>query len=249
MKDFCAAVNNSTGKKISIDTLRQLIPNDEKRFEIKYSIVEVPLDNDDRRFTYNHKKRPFIVLTKIPSQKIYRGVFTTSNLASRLYTKTNLQKYKLIIGAEYDLPKKSLVEHKFFKRIPYKNVLEDYGMLGEKDTLKLIKYTCLSHSVNLDISKNMNVIDVGDVISIAKKNYFIYKVTDEAVEGINIEKVLDGIKFRENAEYFRCCGEIYFINYKDRLVLNNNDNLLLVDSFPSSTVEVVKEKKYLKERK
>lgn len=131
MKDFCAAVNNSTGKKISIDTLRQLIPNDEKRFEIKYSIVEVPLDNDDRRFTYNHKKRPFIVLTKIPSQKIYRGVFTTSNLASRLYTKTNLQKYKLIIGAEYDLPKKSLVEHKFFKRIPYKNVLEDYGMLGE----------------------------------------------------------------------------------------------------------------------
>lgn len=64
-----------------------------------------------------------------------------------------------------------------------------------------------------------------------------------------IEKVLDDIKFRENAEYFRCCGEIYFINYKDRLVLNNNDNLLLVDSFPSSTVEVVKEKKYLKERK
>ena len=170
MKDFCAAVNNSTGKKISIDTLRQLIPNDEKRFEIKYSIVEVPLDNDDRRFTYNHKKRPFIVLTKIPSQKIYRGVFTTSNLASRLYTKTNLQKYKLIIGAEYDLPKKSLVEHKFFKRIPYKNVLEDYGMLGEKDTLKLIKYTCLSHSVNLDISKNMNVIDVGDVISVDEKN-------------------------------------------------------------------------------
>ena len=162
MKDFCAAVNSSINKCISIDVLRYLIPNAEKRFEIKYSLVDVPLSDNDKRFTYRHRKRPFIIMSKIPSKKIYRGVFTTSNLANKIYTKTDLQKYKFIIGPKYDLKKESLVEHRFFKTVPYRNILEDYGMLSEKDTLRLIKYSCLSHSVKVSINNNGKVLEVGD---------------------------------------------------------------------------------------
>jgi len=215
----------------------------------EYDIVIVKMTKeevDERNIDINHQIRPFVVVKKEEKTNSVKGYYLTSNLHQKYFSKNRFRGMKIILSeSKYNLHKSSLLSYIQQIDLPYENILRYIDSLEIEDIGKLKKYRSIIAN-NPIISNNKDkIIEIGDIILKSGFKYLIYQVDNTNYYGYLIQRSKDIVDIEENHNYIEYLGKIYYIDYRNNKIFDNEQVVCIVDKFSKEIVDRIKHNKKL----
>ncbi|MBE6157819.1 MAG: hypothetical protein E7160_03400 [Firmicutes bacterium] len=184
----------------------------------------------DKTMEESHKIRPFLIVDSDSTD--YTGYYMTSNLKNFHFNKPWFSKYKSVISNNrYNLKKPSIVLLGNTVTVSDDEVLNYIDTLGESDYIRVLKNAGLYAKRKVNISGMY--IDIGDVIDVEDRKYFIYQKDNTYLYGFLIKN--KGLVWKSNVDfdndfnYFRSGNDLYRVFYDSNIKVPVKDNYLVTD--------------------
>lgn len=213
-----------------------------------YDIVLVKMTDEEinrRNIKKDHQKRPFLIKYKNDKTEMLSGYYFTSNINNhRFFKKEKNKGLKIVLNKDtYKINKNTLLLFEEDIKLPYENAIHFMAHITNRDLSKLKKYKNLLSKVEV-ISNNENmVIEISDIISKDNNKYIIYQIDNTSCYGYSINESNDDIDLEKDHNYIMFNKQLYFIDYKNNIVLNKNEEIHIIGRFNDDVVNIIKENK------
>ncbi len=193
-----------------------------------------------------HQKRPFMIKEKIADEQSLCGYYLTGNINNTFFEKEVNKGLKLVLYKDfYQLSKNSIVILNNEVKLPYENIISIIDHINDEDLVKLKKYRNLLCHISVISNKENRLIEIGDIIFYDDKQYVIYQIDNTNCYGYPILQIEKNVDLIQNHNYIKFDSKIYFIDYKDNKVFNNNEKLCIIERWNYDIVEKIRHNKKL----
>lgn len=214
----------------------------------EYDIIFVKMtDEEINRYNIeqSHQKRPFLINKKIDEKQMFSGYYFTSNVNNHIFFRKEQNKgLKIVLNKDtYIINKNALLLFQNGIQIPYENTIHLMAHMNNKDISKLKKYrNLLCNSEAISNKENM-IVEIADIILKDNNYYVIYQMDNTNCYGYSINQSNKHVDLEKDHNYIMFDKQLYFIDYKNNIVLNNNEEIHIIGRFNDDVVNIIKENK------
>ena len=193
----------------------------------------------------DHQRRPFLINKKNDAKQIFNGYYFTSNVNNHIFFRKEQNKgLKIVLNKDnYKMHKNGLILFQQNNELPYENTIHLLDHIKDNDLSKLKKYKNLLCDLEVISNKENKVIEIGDIVLEENTHYIIYQIDNTNCYGYPIIESNDDVDLEKNHNYILFNKQLYFIDYKNNKIFNNNHEIHIVKRFNYEVVNTIKENK------